>query len=1178
MAVTTTERPVALDDLLQAAELVITAQYGSQVMVHRKLRVGHAHAEVILGELADLGILGGWGRGPDGSPVRDVLVKPDGLDAALDRIRAATARQALAADSEALDDAHGGKPVLRGGLGVAQVHAATVDAESNVEPGAEVAVRGGDVPVARVLGEIKVRPVVREYLRGRVVEIRQSVAVRTRRYGRTVWEVARQIPRLVFLLLLYAPRGLGRITAAWARYLHDYDTAELRAHHAGARETNEYDKASKRRSENLTARLMVNGTALALVVALVLAWTAPRAFGVLCAVLVFVWVVKLIPRREPGELVFAAILAGGTYFGAPYVAARIPAPPAWALWALSIGVVVLLGWIGRPRQKPLVTLSDGLLVQRLTAPMVTAALCTLGSSRMKEPDDIRLLMDVARYGQGYQIDLELPAGVPASWVIEKREELAAALRRELGTVWPAVGQRHPGHLALFVSDVPMATARQAPWPVLHSGKVNLFEPIPLFTDQRGQWVSQTLAYTAWVIGAVPRMGKTMALRIFGLVAAFDPRARLYVFDLKGTGDLSALAQVAHAYSVGDEPEDVEAQLRHMRAVREEMRKRTRLVRELTLEENPDRGKVTDALATRDPRRFGPIVVLVDECFPSGTLIGGRPIETLQAGDLVPSWDEVTGRPCIGRVVGTMRKVPESLVQVWFNDGTSLACTPNHPLMTRTGWTAAGSLDCDSEVMRYGEQQGPGDRRALLDLRTNVHAAHVQAGVLEAHGPRNLLAGLPEGVVRRPGLGPERGWEGAPVVVAASAEPDVGSRNAGQDVGNAARCGASAEDSGRQRARTDTGGAGTGGRPGLADGGHRSYGATGGWRPTDALEAGRREPGTEDRGRGRRGIARDAGQESAGRTEVRVADWRRVDSVQVLERGSDGRYGGLCPDGLVYNFEVEDTHTYLVGDGLVAHNCQVWFQEFSEPLPGDMFEPDLDGGASPRPPRDPGKAVREEFIAICRDLVKRGPALGIIPWFATQKPDAKSIPSSIADNASARLCFKVNGQISNDQILGTSSYQSGVRATQFAFSDKGIAFFRGDGADASVVRTVFGIDAEAADKLAARARAMRTATGLLTGDASGIEDAIVVLDVVADVERVLADRGLHAAHHVEIVEWLKDLRLDYAALTVDELSARLRNRGVVVSQVKRSGVNLQGVDLRKQGRDDDGPSSYLRVSK
>ena len=42
-------------------------------------------------------------------------------------------------------------------------------------------------------------------------------------------------------------------------------------------------------------------------------------------------------------------------------------------------------------------------------------------------------------------------------------------------------------------------------------------------------------------------------------------------------------------------------------------------------------------------------------------------------------------------------------------------------------------------------------------------------------------------------------------------------------------------------------------------------------------------------------------------------------VEVLEPGGDGRFGGVCPDGLVYNLEVEGTHTYTAA-GVVVHNC------------------------------------------------------------------------------------------------------------------------------------------------------------------------------------------------------------------------------------------------------------------
>lgn len=60
-------------------------------------------------------------------------------------------------------------------------------------------------------------------------------------------------------------------------------------------------------------------------------------------------------------------------------------------------------------------------------------------------------------------------------------------------------------------------------------------------------------------------------------------------------------------------------------------------------------------------------------------------------------------------------------------------------------------------------------------------------------------------------------------------------------------------------------------------------------------------------------------ERTGREENKASSWARVDSVEILEPGSDGRFGGMCPDGFVYNFEVEDTHTYIA-NGFVVHNC------------------------------------------------------------------------------------------------------------------------------------------------------------------------------------------------------------------------------------------------------------------
>lgn len=151
---------------------------------------------------------------------------------------------------------------------------------------------------------------------------------------------------------------------------------------------------------------------------------------------------------------------------------------------------------------------------------------------------------------------------------------------------------------------------------------------------------------------------------------------------------------------------------------------------------------------------------------------------------------------------------------------------------------------------------------------------------------------------------------------------------------------------------------------------------------------------------------------------------------------------------------------------------------------------------------------KEYIETVTDLVKRGPAVGIMVWLATQRPDAKSIPTGISANAVLRLCLKVMGQVENDMVLGTSQYKAGVRATMFGRKDLGVAYLVGEGDDPVIVRTSY-VDAPTAEKIAARARAAREAAGRLSGLAAGDEpadlDKSTILDHLADVWPVGEDK-------------------------------------------------------------------------
>ena len=96
----------------------------------------------------------------------------------------------------------------------------------------------------------------------------------------------------------------------------------------------------------------------------------------------------------------------------------------------------------------------------------------------EEPDKAIVTVDgPMRDGPGWLWRGDLPHGVTAGAVSEKREEFASGLRRPLGCVWPETDhKRHPGALNLYVADEDMTQADQPAWPLAKRGAVDLFKP------------------------------------------------------------------------------------------------------------------------------------------------------------------------------------------------------------------------------------------------------------------------------------------------------------------------------------------------------------------------------------------------------------------------------------------------------------------------------------------------------------------------------------------------------------------------------------------------------------------------------------------------------------------------------------------------------------------------------
>ncbi|MFI6938844.1 cell division protein FtsK [Streptomyces sp. NPDC050418] len=358
-------------------------------------------------------------------------------------------------------------------------------------------------------------------------------------------------------LLLQSPRGIGRLVVRWGKWVADVETRPVEARAAAMGDIEAWLSLSREKSRRVR------------------------------------------PRRIASLTVFCTVAL--TFLVAAYVV------PIWAI-GTGTGALALIGVWGRKGDRPIVTRYLSINLQRpLRSEELYRAIEAIGFK-----GTVRYDQSIHIDGPGWLAAIDMPGAALAEQLVDKRKELAAALRRPLPCVWPSVGSEHPGRANIWIAKRDPRSIKR-PWPLLAGGTVDMFDAFPFGYTPKGDRVPLTLIGTNMLIGGVMGSGKTSAVSTIACAGALDPTCEEWIFELKGSGDMEGLKALCHRYVQGDDDEHCEAALDGGYALYKEMRRRKKIVAGLPIEDVPSGRKVTRKLADKYPHlRLHPILAIFDE--------------------------------------------------------------------------------------------------------------------------------------------------------------------------------------------------------------------------------------------------------------------------------------------------------------------------------------------------------------------------------------------------------------------------------------------------------------------------------------------------------------------------------------------------------------------------------------
>jgi S-DNA-T family DNA segregation ATPase FtsK/SpoIIIE len=284
------------------------------------------------------------------------------------------------------------------------------------------------------------------------------------------------------------------------------------------------------------------------------------------------------------------------------------------LYLTVAAMTTTLGVVGAPADRPLIDRAKVTFRKRkLSSDIITRAFTAAGLTG--RDSGIGFPRPIGRDGDGWRVVVDLPYGKSFADALGKRKALASGIDIAGTQLFLDPDLSSERRVSMWIADRDPLAVPAGKSPLLGATRVDFWKPFPWGVDERGNPVMASMLWLSFLVGAVPRQGKTFSARTIALAASLDPYVRLLVFDGKASPDWRKFALIAHRIGFGIVPRNGIDPVEHLVSSLEELKAdvedRYHRLSELPLHICPE-GKLTPELS-RDKKLNMPLtLVVIDE--------------------------------------------------------------------------------------------------------------------------------------------------------------------------------------------------------------------------------------------------------------------------------------------------------------------------------------------------------------------------------------------------------------------------------------------------------------------------------------------------------------------------------------------------------------------------------------